>query len=181
MDPRLQDLIDHHEIRQLLCRYCQGSDRFDAERMAGVFHSASWVDHAHTHSPGPAFVEEAIPAQVAHVSLVWHQLGQSFITVAGDEATAETYLLVAYRGRGPDETLLTLMGGRFLDTLRRDEGLWKIAKRLQVRDWSYSHRVDQDTVAQAGFFEGSPSGDDPFYSFFCLAHSGPFAAHGDGP
>ena len=173
MDERLQELLDHHEIRQLLCLYCQGSDRFDAGRMASPFHAEGWIDHADTHGPARAFVEEAIPAQRVHTSMVWHQLGQSYIVVDGDTATAETYLLVAIRGVGEDEKLLTVMGGRFLDNLRRDAGTWTIAKRLQVRDWSYSHRVEEDMIARAGFFEGVPSGEDPFYRFFGLAPSGP--------
>ena len=173
MDERIQELLDHHEIRQLLCLYCQGSDRFDAERMGSIFHPDGWFDHGHDHGPGREFCRQAVPAQIEHTSTVWHQLGQSYIKVDGDDATAETYLLVAIRGVGEEENTLTVMGGRFLDTLRRDAGAWKVARRLQVRDWSYSHRVEHDTIVRAGFMEGSPSGEDPFYKFFGVEHSGP--------
>lgn len=172
MDARLQALLDHHEIRDVLSTYCQGSDRFDGERMASVFHTDSWVDHADNHGPGRKFVAEALPEQVKYTSAVWHQMGQSMIEVEGDAAKAETYVLVAIRRAPPRESQLDLMGGRFVDTLMRENGRWLIKTRVQLRDWSVTMPAGQDNLARSGFALGMPSAEDPFYRVFGMVHSG---------
>src|SRR5580698_9268243 len=127
METRLQELLDHHEIKKLLNTYCHGCDRLDAGRMASVFHSDSWVDHAADHCPGTQFVRETMVAQQAHTSMVSHLLGQSQIQVMRDEAASETYFFCALRGSaqaGPK--LLTFLGGRYIDSFAKDAGQWKI-------------------------------------------------------
>jgi hypothetical protein len=125
METRLQELLDHHEIKKLLNTYCHGCDRLDAGRMASVFHSDSWVDHAADHCPGTQFVRETMVAQQAHTSMVSHLLGQSQIQVTRDEAASETYFFCALRGSaqtGPK--LLTFLGGRYIDSFAKDAGQW---------------------------------------------------------
>jgi hypothetical protein len=174
MDARLQELLDHHEIRKLLNAYCHGCDRLDAERMAGVFHSDSWVDHAADHCPGREFVEATMAAQQAHTSMVSHLLGQSSIEVTGEAAGSETYFLVALRGAGEaGAKLLTFMGGRYVDSFAKEADQWKIKKRVCVRDWSYSQAVEQDFLEAHPFIEGAWSRDDPSYAALGLSRSGP--------
>lgn len=173
MDARLQELLDHHEIKKLLSIYCHGCDRLDAERMASVFHSDSWVDHAADHCPGREFVEATMVAQKAHTSMVSHLLGQSQIEVKGEEAASEPYFFVALRGSGQTGAkLLTFMGGRYVDTFAKDAGRWKIKKRVCVRDWSYSQVVEQDFIEALPFIDGAWSGDDPSYAVLGIKHSG---------
>jgi hypothetical protein len=174
METRLQELLDHHEIKKLLNTYCHGCDRLDAGRMASVFHSDSWVDHAADHCPGTQFVRETMVAQQAHTSMVSHLLGQSQIQVMRDEAASETYFFCALRGSaqaGPK--LLTFLGGRYIDSFAKDAGQWKIKKRVCVRDWSYSQTVEQDFLAAVPFIDGTWSGDDPSYPALRIKHSGP--------
>ena len=174
MDARLQELLDHHEIKKLLNIYCHGCDRLDPERMASVFHSESWVDHAAEHCPGPEFVQETMAAQQAHTSMVSHLLGQSQIDVKGDQAASETYFFCTLRGSAQmGAKLLTFMGGRYIDTFAKDGGQWKIKKRICVRDWSYSQVVEQDFLAAVPFIDGTWSGEDPSYSALGIKHSGP--------
>jgi hypothetical protein len=174
MDARLQELFDHHDIQKLLNTYCHGCDRLDAERMASVFHTDSWVDHAADHCPGREFVEVTMAAQQAYTSMVSHMLGQSQIEVKDEEAASETYFFVVLRGAGEaGAKLLTFMGGRFLDIFTKEAGQWKITKRACVRDWSYSQTVDQDFLVSQPFIAGSWSGEDPSYVFLGLRHSGP--------
>jgi hypothetical protein len=174
MDARLQELLDHHEIRKLLNVYAQGSDRLDADRMASVFHPDSWVDHAADHAPGREFVEATMAAQQMYTSMVSHLLGQASIEVKGDEAASETYFFCTLRGAGEEGAkLLTFMGGRYLDTFVRAAGVWKIKKRLCVRDWSYSQTVEQDFLETQPFVDGTLNADDPSYAFLGLKHTGP--------
>ena len=45
MDPRLQEMLDHYEIRKTLAEYCHGCDRCDEPRMAGVYAEGGFDDH----------------------------------------------------------------------------------------------------------------------------------------
>jgi hypothetical protein len=174
MDAGLQELLDHHQIRKLIDIYCQGCDRLDAQRMASVFHSDSWVDHAADHCPGPEFVEATMAAQQAYTSMVSHLMGQAQIEVTGDEAASESYFLVVLRGPGEaGAKLLTFMGGRYLDAFAKEAGAWKMKKRVCVRDWSFSHTVEQDFLETQPFLDGAWSDADPLYAMLRLKHSGP--------
>tara|TARA_A100001391_G_scaffold1033_9_gene1552 strand:- start:22028 stop:22564 length:537 start_codon:yes stop_codon:yes gene_type:complete len=172
MDERLQELLDRLEIQKLLAAYCQGCDRFDAERMAEPFHTDSWIEHGTTKATGREFVDEALPAQFEHTSMVWHQMGQSLIDVKGTEASAETYMLVAVQGPGEDASKLSLMGGRLADTFVKEEGTWKIKTRLQIRDWSYTVTIEDDQMAGAHFASGLPGPKDPGFTALGIPHSG---------
>ncbi|HKX78461.1 MAG TPA: nuclear transport factor 2 family protein [Novosphingobium sp.] len=172
MNEQLQELVDRMEIQKLIAIYCQGCDRYDAVRMAEPFHPDSIVDHGHTHAPAGEFVSEALPAQREHCSMVWHQMGQSLIEVNGEEAKAESYMLVAIRGSGDDDKRLDLMGGRLVDTFVKEAGKWAIKTRLQIRDWSFSTTIEHDQLARAHFAEGQPGANDPGLIALGLLHSG---------
>jgi hypothetical protein len=173
MDPHLQELLDERDIRNLLSVYCQGTDRLDAERMVSVFARDSWVDHGDDHGAGEHFVNHILPVQAEQTSMVQHLMGQSLVQLNGDEAAAESYFLCVLRGAGEEGAkFLIFMGGRYLDNFRREDGAWKIAKRVCVKDWSYGQPVENDPLAWANFLPGSWSQADPMYAALGLKHSG---------
>lgn len=173
MDPRLQELLDHHEIRQLLATYCHGCDRADAVQMASVYCEESWDDHGPNKCDGKQFAHKMTREILETTSLCSHQLGQSLIRVNGDKAAAETYFVatVKYpRSDGPEK--MNQLGGRYVDTLQREAGAWKISKRICVREWSITHRIEADWLEGAGFVGPAPSQADPSYQALGMAHSG---------
>lgn len=156
MDARMQELWDHHEIRQLLATYCHGCDRADEVLMASTYVQDSWDDHGPRKMPGNRFSFETVEELIETTRVVSHLLGQSLIALRGDEAGAETYFIasVLYPAREPggSETLNQL-GGRYVDTLLREDGKWLIKTRICVREWSISHPVERDWLAGKGFVE----------------------------
>ena len=93
MDPRLQELLDHHEIRQLLATYCHGCDRADEVEMAGTYAADSWDDHGPRKMDGRTFSIATVEESLRTTNLVSHLLGQSLIKVHDDTAGAETYFV----------------------------------------------------------------------------------------
>ena len=174
-EARLQELWDHHEIRQLLATYCHGCDRGDEVEMAGTYAPDSWDDHGPRKLEGRRFSIETVEESLRTTSLVSHMLGQSLIKVDGDNAGAETYFIATllYPAKGPDkgETIAQL-GGRYVDTLVRQDGNWLIKHRTCVREWSHSHPVAGDWLANAGFTAMQRSQDDPSYRALGVTHSG---------
>jgi hypothetical protein len=102
-----------------------------------------------------------------------HQLGQSLITVTGDEAGAETYFLATVKGRPSDAgNLLHQLGGRYVDRLVREDGAWRIKTRICVREWSISHPIAADWLAGAGFVTSALGPMDPAYAALGIVHNG---------
>ena len=174
MDPRLQDMLDHHEIRQLLATYCHGCDRGDEVEMAGTYSAESWDDHGPRKMDGRRFAIETVEESLRTTTVVSHMLGQSLIKVAGDSAGVETYFIatVIYPGRNGVADKLNQLGGRYIDTLVRENGAWKIAKRICLREWSISHPVERDWLAGKGFEQTRRGAADHSYAALGLTHSG---------
>lgn len=175
MDPVLQELLDHHEIRQLLATYCHGCDRGDEVEMASTYAADSWDDHGPRKMEGRRFSIEAVEEIFRTTSLCSHHLGQSLIKVNGDSAGVETYFIATllYPAEdGSEAETICQLGGRYVDTLVRENGRWLIKDRTCVREWSHSHPVSGDWLATAGFAPMHRSGDDPSYAKLGLTHSG---------
>ncbi len=83
MHPRLQELIDHHDIRQLLATYCHGCDRADEVEMASTYAEDSLDDHGPRKLPGKPFSIATVADLLQTTDLVSHLLGQSLIKVDG--------------------------------------------------------------------------------------------------
>lgn len=172
-EARLQEMWDHHEIRQLLATYCHGCDRGDEVEMASTYASDSWDDHGPRKMDGRRFSIETVEECLRTTNLCSHQLGQSLIKVDGDTAGAETYFIATllYPGEAGGQTIGQL-GGRYVDTLIRENGKWMIKDRTCVREWSHSHPVAGDWLAEAGFAAMFRSEEDRSYEKLGLTHSG---------
>jgi hypothetical protein len=174
MDPRLQELLDHHEIRQLLATYCHGCDRADEVEMASTYAADSWDDHGPRKMAGRRFAIETIEESLRTTRVVSHCLGQSLIRVDGDRAGAETYFIatVIYPARDGGAETLNQLGGRYVDELRRIDGKWLIAERICVREWSISHPIEHDWLAGRGFVETQRGQEDRSYAALGRTHAG---------
>jgi hypothetical protein len=166
-------MLDHHEITKLLYEYCHGCDRMDQVQMAGVYATESWDDHGTDKCPGQEFTARTMVGLRA-TNMCSHLMGQSLIRINGDEAGAESHFIatVRYPAKDGRETLNQL-GGRYVDTLVREAGRWRIKKRICVRDWSIRVPIADDWLDGAGFVEGKRSNEDPSFAVLGIAHSGP--------
>jgi len=174
LDARLQEMLDHHEIRQLLAAYCHGCDRGDEVEMASTYAADSWDDHGPRKMEGRRFSIETVEESLRTTNVVSHMLGQSLIKVDGDSAGAETYFVatVIYPGKNGVADMLNQLGGRYVDKLVRESGVWRIKDRMCIREWSISHAKERDWLAGRGFEETRRGPDDHSYRALGLAHSG---------
>jgi hypothetical protein len=181
IDRRLREMLDHYEIRKVLARYCQGCDRLDRARMASVYEEDSWDDHGPYKSSGHEFTATITDALARNSYMCSHQLGQSSVNVSGDEAGAETYFIASLRRPSDDGgEVLHQMGGRYVDTLQRQDGEWKIKRRICVRDWSIDHLLKSDWLRDSNFVNGMRSEEDPAYAALRISHSGAPASKTSG-
>ncbi|MBU6267390.1 MAG: nuclear transport factor 2 family protein [Sphingomonadales bacterium] len=172
-DPRLQDLLDHHEIRTLLAEYCHACDRGDEAMMAACYTGAdSWDDHGIVKASGPEYAAIMTGRVLERTAAASHILGQSLIRVDGDTAGAETFFVAFFRiaGEADEPSRMNQLIGRFVDELERRDGSWKIRRRTCVRDTSMTSAVTRDDYAAFGFVEARRDGDDPGAALIGLAH-----------
>ena len=121
MDPRLQEMLDHYEIRKVLTEYCHGCDRGDAALMASVYTGDdSFDDHGTVQAPGPEYARIMARIINERTEAISHILGQSLVKVDGDTAAAETFFLALFQVPDADGTSrLSQLAGRFVDRLER--------------------------------------------------------------
>lgn len=174
MDPRLQEMLDHHEIRKVLALYCHACDRGDRDLMASVYSGEdSFDDHGLVQAPGPEYATHMTASILERTEAVWHVLGQSIIVVDGDSAGAETFFLGFMRLKPVDGvSKLNQLAGRFVDRLMRIDGQWKIRHRTCVRDTSVTLTVTEDMQAGYGLQAGTRDASDLGVALIGLAHRG---------
>jgi SnoaL-like domain len=173
MDLRLQEMLDHHEIRQVLATYCHACDRADEIVMTDCYSGDdSFDDHGLVRAAGPEYARQMTDLVRLRTDAVSHILGQSLIKVNGDKAVSETFFLGLMRLK-PDEdgvSRLNQLAGRFVDELVRVDGAWKIRRRTCVRDTSLTLRVEEDMQATYGLAAGTRNASDPGATLLKLAH-----------
>lgn len=172
----MQEMLEHYRITKLINEYCHGCDRGDELRMAGVYARDSWDDHGLRKMPGQQYAHEAMAGRVGVKDMISHHLGQTLVKLDGDKAGAETYFVATLRRDHPPlndgPTMIDQLGGRYVDELVRENGGWKIKKRLTIRDWSITVPIEQDRIGQRGFIEGRADGQDPSFAVLGVVHSG---------
>ena len=172
MDPRIQEMLDHYEIRKTLAEYCHACDRADAKLMASVYTGDdSFDDHGRVKAPGPEYARIMTGIIRERTDAISHILGQSLIKVEGDTAAAETFFFALLRLPNADgPARLNQLAGRFVDKLERSGGRWKIKQRTCVRDTSITLRIEEDDYAAFNFKEGARDQSDPGAALLSFAH-----------
>jgi hypothetical protein len=130
---RLERLAERQDVLDCLSRFSRGMDRFDRELFLSAFHSDATIA-AGVFVGGPVALYDWASAlhdqgQVA----THHNLLNCYIVVERNTAHTETYYL--FVGRNRDHTNW-IAGGRYIDRLERRDGVWRIALRTNVIEWS---------------------------------------------
>jgi 3-phenylpropionate/cinnamic acid dioxygenase small subunit len=156
---RVHTVLDQQEIHDLLMRYTRGVDRKDIELVLSTFHDDAIDDHGSWKGP-----ETINTGRIAadEVGQTMHFVGNQLIEVDGDVAFAESYFISYRTIEEGGKTFTRIRAGRYLDRVERRDGVWKIAHRLVVDDWS---RVDEvvAVVEGVGVHKSLRSRDDLVY------------------
>lgn len=130
----LQDLAAREAICQCLYRYCRGIDRVCADLIRSAYWPDAFDDHLEFKGSIDDFIEYAIP-RLSAVDIYTHLIGNTYIEVQGNEASAESYLFSYHRVDKDGSKYDQILGGRYLDKFERRGNEWRIINRLVVEDW----------------------------------------------
>jgi 3-phenylpropionate/cinnamic acid dioxygenase small subunit len=133
----VDELVARQEITELLYRYCRGIDRLDWELVRSCYHDDALDDHSIFRGSPDEFVA-FFREMLTPMEATTHTLGNILITVDGDVAGSEAYILAWHRlpADGPTPPQDFTASGRYVDRLERRNGTWRIAHRTVVFDWT---------------------------------------------
>jgi SnoaL-like domain len=147
----ITEIADRLAIAETLARYCRGIDRCDAALLAAVFTAEAHLDYG----SGAAPIGETIAGLMAGLGsmrLTQHNITNTVMEVTGTTARAETNCVALHLIPAPEGEIELVVGGRYLDTLVKQDGAWRIAERLYVMDWN---RTQPSTMQlEGGLFDG---------------------------
>ena len=202
-DPHLQRLLDKQACAEVMMTYCRAIDHRDEQLLRSVFHADSYHHHGFEgpssdpklpSKPGKPgdFVAFALEVLSTHTH-THHHLGNIFIEVEDDGVTAytEAYFTAFHRMRAKGDKLAAAnaydtqmdfwVGGRYMDRQEKRNGVWKIASRIGMTDWT---RVE--APASQGYFStplelrSQQNRKDTLYNREkLLAQRSPFAKQGN--
>jgi len=150
-DRALRELLDRQQIADLLARYCERLDEYDIEEVAATFTHNAITDYGPGRGGevvGRRQIAERIADGQASFRRTAHQLGQSIVTIDGDQATATTYVTAWHEWRDDRQEALRL---RYIDQLVRTTDGWLIAhRRLEAMgvegfagaEWTWVQRAE---------------------------------------
>lgn len=164
-DNRLQVLLDRDDIRDCIARLARGEDRRDPDIIKACFWPDASCDFGIFAGAFDEYLAWVTPGSPA-IPVTQHVLGQSVIALNGDAASAETHVTAYHRINMGAEERDIVLGGRYLDTLQRRDGAWRIAQRTMLYDWSqdFGKSVDwsqglMGAPFSAEHFTGRANGD----------------------
>ena len=131
---KLEALLEREQIRDCIARLARGEDRRDAELITASYWRDSTTDYGVFVGTFDQYLAWVVPGSPA-IPVTQHQLGQSFIELAGDVARVETHVTSYHRVNTGTEERDTVIGGRYLDRFEKRGGEWRIAQRTMLYDW----------------------------------------------
>ena len=130
---RLQELLDRQDIYDCITRVSRAIDRFDEELFVSGFHDDAVIDAgAFVEAPRKVYAGGAALHETGQVSTLHHLTNHS-CDLGGDVAHAETYFFYVGRNRDGGNWMA---GGRYADRMERRCGIWRIAFRCTLLEWS---------------------------------------------
>ncbi len=129
----LEDLIDHHQIRELLARFCRAVDRGDRALLKSVYHPDGFDDHGPFKGLGRDFADDITDRYDRIDGGLLHHMTSIYVELDGDRATGECSYIAWSKDPGVGSGF-RLIVGRYLDEFERRAGEWKIKRRNVIVD-----------------------------------------------
>lgn len=144
------ELADREAIRDCLYRYCRGVDRCDENMLRSAYWEDAFDDHCLFSGTREALIAWIMPLLRAREA-TQHTITNVLIRLHGEQADSEAYFEGYHVLRQGESVSAAVQGGRYLDSLERRRGEWRIIRRKVVVDWFHE-------VAEAGDWRKGPQG-----------------------
>lgn len=127
---------DRRQIVDLTIRYCWALDDRDWKTLDDVFLPDATALLGDSECTGREAIVARCRAALEPLDASHHMVSNHVVEVDGDTATSRCYLQAQHSRRGVEGGDNWLLGGRYLDSLRRADGGWRIVRRVLVTVWT---------------------------------------------
>lgn len=148
MSDRVAALLDKQDCIELVYTLARAIDRCDAALIAACYHPDATDDHGIVKGTIDEFIAGVIP-MLEGMNCTQHNITNMLVTLHGEEARGEAYFIAQHSLAGTAGSVEMFAAGRYLDRFTRRAGVWKIAHRLAVYDWTM-------TVPASGSWDAEP-------------------------
>lgn len=139
LERRVQRLVDEDDIRQVIYRRARGTDHGDRELVLSCYHDGATEDHEGFNGPIREYLVGASP--VFHgktkIEVNVHLLGNTEIAISGDRADCTSTFMCALTVEEHGSRRDYMNAGRYVDTMEKLDGVWKIRHRRCEYEWSH--------------------------------------------
>ena len=157
----LQRMLDIEAIKQLSFLYSRACDRLDRQLLESVYWPDGGDDHGAFKGSAPEYVEWVMNLLAGWTSS-HHDNGNFLIDVQDKQATGEVHWTGYYRYDIDGVPHDQLAAGRYLDRYEKRFGVWRIAYRTCISEWSRVVPVATDWRG-SGANVGRRDEQDPLY------------------
>lgn len=153
---QVQRLIDRQEIWDVIQQFARAVDRLDRELYETTYHPGAIDDHGVFIGGRDEFYDWMEPVLREQRHSTQHFMGNHVVEIDGDTAHAETYFINSSMTKQGKP--FTMVGGRYVDRLVRENGRWVIFKRVLLTDWQLPLAADafEKTDPSAAFAHFPP-------------------------
>lgn len=135
LNAKIANMVDLSEIKAVGHRFARGLDRCDREIIESCFHDDGIDDHGFFKGSASEFcdwVMEELKKYAGSQHLITTQNAE----INGDTAVCESYFYAWHLVETPDGDKNVIAAGRYIDTMEKRNGEWKITLRQAVFDWN---------------------------------------------
>lgn len=130
----LRELADKQAIDQVITTHSRGLDNADPALLKSCYHPDGVVEYGMFEGAAADFAD--VVAQPDGLPATQHRPSSVWSVIEGNTAKAETSVIVYREDQHGGKAVQQFVCGRYLDTLEKRDGLWKIVKRIYVLDWN---------------------------------------------
>jgi hypothetical protein len=164
LQSRVRYLEDRAAILDCIAAHARGCDRHDVALLTSTYHDDGVDEHGKMKIPGPEYAAWANAVHGATSQAHMHHITTHTCEIEGDEAHAESYVLVALLTK--DGKGATMMCGRYIDRLERRDGAWRLAVRRATVELAFaadSSLLQSDFFRSQRFVKGASDRSDLSY------------------
>ena len=132
---KLVHLVDIQDIKAIPHRFARGLDRCDRDIIESCFHEDGIDDHGFFRGSAEEFCDWVME-ELKKFTSSQHLITTQNAEINGDSAVCESYFYAYHLLPTPGGLKDLVVAGRYVDTMEKRNGEWKITLRLATFDWN---------------------------------------------
>ncbi|MDP6198029.1 MAG: nuclear transport factor 2 family protein [Porticoccaceae bacterium] len=135
LEQKLIGVLDMQEVKAVAHRFARGLDRCDRQIIESCFHKDGMDDHGFFKGSATEFCDWVMK-ELEKFTISQHLITTQNAEINGNSAMCESYFYAYHLMSTPNGDKDVIAAGRYLDTMEKRDGEWKITLRQATFDWN---------------------------------------------